>query len=326
MTHSLTVSAPPAIRASADVLVLIDQFIAALNQRVQANTLAAATRDTYHNGIDRFVDFALARRAVDGDVILDWMEYLRGQGCTPGSINTWLAGVRAFFAWAEGKRYIAYNPARGIAGARRLQSKAKHKRDLLTDSEVLRVLAQPDESRGGRRDRAYLMLRAYTGVRDVELVRADVGAVETRGDRTVLAIQGKGHTEPDDYAVLLPEVEAALRDWLAVRHDVLVRAKKPQAGALFISLSNRTLGERLDLSSIRWMVKRYFRAAGVTGPKKTSHSLRHSAITSVIRHGGSLLKAQSLARHADPGTTAIYAHETDRLANPPEEYVRYDEK
>lgn len=325
MVQSLTIVAPPTIKASADVLALIDQFEASMDKRVQANTMAETTCQTYKSGIRRFVDFALSRRAVDGDVILDWLEYLRSRGGSPGSVNTWLTGVRAFFTWAEGHHYIAYNPAKGIKGAQRFQSKTKHKRDLLTDSEVLRVLAQPDASDGGKRDRAYLMLRAYTGVRDVELQRADVGAVETRGDRTVLAVQGKGHTESDDYAVLLPEVEAALRDWLAVRHDVLARAKKPQAGALFISLSNRTLGERIDLSSIRWMVKRYYRAAGITGAKKTSHSLRHSAITSVIRHGGSLLKAQSLARHADPGTTAIYAHETDRLEHPAEEFIHYEQ-
>ena len=79
------------------------------------------------------------------------------------------------------------------------------------------------------------------------------------------------------------------------------------------------------LRSIRRIVKRAYRLAGVRGAGKTSHSLRHSAITSAIRHGAPLPKVQSMARHASLNTTMIYYHELDRVEDPAEGYVRYDE-
>ena len=51
---------------------------------------------------------------------------------------------------------------------------------------------------------------------------------------------------------------------------------------LFVSLSRQNRGDRLGLRSIRGMVKRRYQDAGVVG-KRTTHSLRHSAITNANR-------------------------------------------
>ena len=84
------------------------------------------------------------------------------------------------------------------------------------------------------------------------------------------------------------------------------------------------LGQRLSLRSIRRIVKQAYRLAGVRGEGKTSHSLRHTAITSAIRHGAPLPKVQSMARHANLNTTMIYYHEVDRVEDPAEGYVDYE--
>lgn len=177
------------------------------------------------------------------------------------------------------------------------------------------VLSLPGQSDANIRDRAYLALRAYTAVRDVELHRADISDLKTRGDRAVLFIQGKGHQSKDDFVVLTQDAELAVRDWLRVRGS--------QAGPLFISFSNKTRGGRLSLRAIRGLVKAAYRKAGVIGVEKTSHSLRHSAITNAIVHGAPIEKAQHMARHRDIGTTSIYFHETDRLRAPAEDFIQY---
>ena len=79
----------------------------------------------------------------------------------------------------------------------------------------------------------------------------------------------------------------------------------------------------MGLSAIRHMVKGYYRKAGIFNGKKTSHSLRHSAISKVAKHD--LLKARQVARQVSIDTTMIYVHEQDRLSNPGEAFIDYGE-
>ena len=69
----------------------------------------------------------------------------------------------------------------------------------------------------------------------------------------------------------------------------------------------------------------YFRQAEVISPDKTSHSMRHSAITKIVKHAGPL-KAQEAAGHANLSTTMIYYHEQNRLDDPGEAYIDYDDE
>ncbi|MBI5032472.1 MAG: tyrosine-type recombinase/integrase [Chloroflexi bacterium] len=129
----------------------------------------------------------------------------------------------------------------------------------------------------------------------------------------MLNVRGKGRAEKDEVLVIAhPDAESAMRDWFATRGD--------DAGALFVSFSNRSRGERLSLRSIRDTVKRYYKSAGVRGYRKTTHSLWHTAITNAVKHGAPVQKVQAMARHANIATTMIYYHETDRVENPAEQF------
>ena len=166
----------------------------------------------------------------------------------------------------------------------------------------------------GKRDNAILSIMLYTAARGVELHRADLADLQTQGGRLVLFVQGKGHGEKDDF-VVIAHAESALRDWLGVRGN--------KQGPLFCSLSNRSAGERLSLQAYRAMIKDYMRLAGVQGNKST-HSLRHTAITKAISEGVPLHKvSKGLARHASMDTTMIYFHELDRLTDPAEDHINY---
>lgn len=321
MASSLIIASQRTVAPSADAFALADEFICAMDRMVASKEMTIATRNTYKIGIDKFIDFAAAHRTVDANVIRDWIAALRAKHFKSATINTWLAGVRAFLRWAEGEHRIPFNPATGVKSAKHVGAHTQHVRDSLTDAEVLRVLTLPDATEAGTRDRAYLYLRAYTACRDIELHRARVADLQTKSGRLVLMVRGKGHIESDDFVVVVPEAEAAVRDWLAIRV-----AMPPGDGALFVSLSDRSHGKRLSLRAIRWLVKKYFLLAGITEQNKTSHSLRHSAITNAIRHGAPIQKAKSMARHANVETTLIYFHEHDRVTDPAEARIRYGQE
>jgi integrase/recombinase XerC/integrase/recombinase XerD len=96
------------------------------------------------------------------------------------------------------------------------------------------------------------------------------------------------------------------------------------AGPLFTSLSNKSQGERLSRRALREIVKGHFQAAGVHGDNRTTHSLRHTAITAAIRNHVPAEKVRGMSRHASLDTLMIYYHETDRIDDPAEKYISYE--
>ena len=141
-TESGTELAPSAT----DFSPLITEWHAALDRRVAAGELAPATRSAYTIGAAKFIVWAQTQliAAVTRDTIRDWIAALRIAGHKPGSINTWLSGLRAFYAWALAEHRLTSDPTVGLKGAKRKGTTRQHKRAALTDREVVRVLRQPD--------------------------------------------------------------------------------------------------------------------------------------------------------------------------------------
>lgn len=313
-TNDLTTTTPGAIQPQ-DIESQLAGWLDWLDLRVSANEISKATANSYAHGARRYLTFATGTNPAEPDTIREWKAELL-KSYKPRSINTWLAGVKSFFGWLAETHRINFDPTQLIKGASRKGQSKKHVRETLTDSEIKRVLALPDPSTpAGARNAAILHTMAYTAVRTVEIYRANLEDLQTRGERLVLAVQGKGSREKDDFVILPPAAESAIRDWLAIR------GKKP--GPLFTSLSNRTQGQRLSLQALRALVVGYFKLAGVTGNKST-HSLRHTAITKMIRAGLSPVKVMSVSRHASVDTLMIYVHDVDRLEDPAENHISYE--
>jgi len=236
------------------------------------------------------------------------------------TVNLRLSALRSFYRFMVNTDRLPYNPASQVKGVKRHKSKM-HKRDRLADGEIMAVLDTCNTGTlAGVRDKAILSLCSYCGLRAIEVRRADIGNLVTQGDRLVLWVWGKGRKEADEFVVVPFHQEPVIRAWLAHRSTF---ADHTDADPLFISLSNRSRGGRLATRSIRAMVKARYAKAGVVGSKKTTHSLRHSAITNVIRHGGTPMQTQTFARHASYDTTLGYYHEAARLDNPAEDLISY---
>ena len=136
--------------------------------------------------------------------------------------------------------------------------------------------------------------------------RADIEDIKTIAGEKVLFIQGKGREEKDEYKKITPEVWEALSDYLEARTD------KSKKAPLFTGTSNRAKGERLTEPSISRIIKGVFKAAGYDSDRITAHSLRHTSVTMLLKAGATIQEAQQHARHADPATTGIYAHNIER--------------
>jgi site-specific recombinase XerD len=288
-----------------------------LDLRVQAQEIKQDTALTYSRGVMKFIDW-LGSKQPSPDIIRQWKAELLRDKKKISSVNAWLAGIRSFFEWLAEQGQIPFDPTQAIKGAKRKGANKTHVRELLTDREVIRLLAQPDrETREGVRDYAILCIMVYTAARGIEIHRADLEDLRTVDGALVLKVQGKGRDEKGEMLVLSNEVENAVRDWIVERGTA--------PGPLFTSFSNRSMEERLSRRALRLIVKRYIVAAGIHG-NKTTHSLRHTAITNAIRHGVPIQKVKGMSRHASLDTLMIYFHEVDRLTDPAEKHIRYSEE
>ncbi|MBN1936527.1 MAG: tyrosine-type recombinase/integrase [Anaerolineae bacterium] len=302
-----------------NIAALIDTWLAF----ERAEGASENTLDAYRKGIAVFRTWLDAHNETPGAVAAETVRQFKTgllKTYSAQTVNLRLSAVRSFYRYLVSHGRMPINPASEIKGAKRTKSR-RHKRDALSNGEVRDVLKTCNgKAPEAIRDRAMLILFAYCALREVEVHRANIGQLKTQGDRLVLEVQGKGRTEADEIVVIPHSQEAAIRAWLTVRMKIVPNG---DGDPLFISLSNRSHGSRLALRSIRAMVKQRYAQADVVGRRKTTHSLRHSAITNAIRRGATPLQVQQMARHSSFDTTLGYYHETARVDNPAEDLIDY---
>lgn len=280
--------------------------------------IASSTKATYRRSLRLFFRW-YEEREVTGISRADILAFKNDQlaRVKSNTAGTYLVSVRSFFKWAEASN-LHNNVAAGVKGTKPLRG---HRRDALTVAQVSRVLAvlQGDTLKA-KRDYAIFNLLVRTGARGIELHRASIADLRNKGGQTVLYVQGKGRQAKDDLLVITPSAEGPLRDYLSMRRASGVDPCRPES-PLFASLSNKTMGGPLSTRSLRQIVKGAMRKAGIDDDRISAHSLRHTAVTLALLGGASIQQAQALARHSDPATTMVYAHDVDRVSQPPERFV-----
>ena len=266
---------------------------------------------------------------LDRDSITGWKYRTDAHGnplkinCKPNTIAQYLRSVCQFFRWTAANSL--YPDIAANIHAPKLRHD-RHSKEALTAPEVLAIeksIAQRAQERTqaaqnaqkdtagrmqrsteqGKRIYAMYLLAVNAGLRTIELNRANVKDLVTKGGQTWLYIWGKGHTEPDQRKPLAPEVAAAVKEYLKSRTD------KPTGNSpLFVSTGNRSGGKRIAPTTISTMLKRAMQEAGFDSERITAHSLRHTAGTNVQEITGNLYATQLYMRHSNPATTEIYLH------------------
>lgn len=276
------------------------------------------TRDAYLCALRQLFAWASERSAefvsLDAEALLAWKAHLMTK-IKPSSANLYIAGVRAFYAWATATGAMKQNHAAALKSVKRIGITKRHSRGWLSDEEAQRLL----ELELPAREHALIALMLYTGARGIELLRADLSDVRCEGSACLLYVQGKGRVAGEkEPLVLTPPAQQALHAWIAERGQ--------QAGPLFISQANCSRGKRIAPSTLRWLIRSALNQAGITRQGISAHSLRHTAATNMLRNGGSIREAQLLLRHSSIETTMVYAHELDRMTAPPERWIDYSAK
>ncbi len=241
--------------------------------------------------------------------IVEYKNSLFAKGLSSLSVASYLTSLRKFYEWAEAEKLYA-NIVKGVKTPPRKQV---FKKQHLTEEKSAELLEHFHSL--SLRDYAIVNLILRTGLRTIEVVRADVGDITFKMDRRILRVHGKGHDEKDDFVVLTDKAYAPIAEYLKTR-------SKAKAGEpLFTSDSNRNTGERLTTRTISGLCKNGLKAVGLDGREFTAHSLRHTTAVMILKSGGELTDAQHVLRHSNPATTQIYTEsikEEMRLQEAPE--------
>lgn len=269
--------------------------------------VAPKSKETYRKAIKQFLVYIHenATSQPTRETVIEWRDSLKADH-KPTTIQTYLTAVKLFFRWLE-QEGIYKNVADHVKG---VKVSTGHKKDYLTSKQSHKVLASIDtDTLKGLRDYAIVGLMLTTGVRTIEVTRADIADLRTVGDTTVLFVQGKGKDEKADYVKLAPQVEDAIRAYITAR------GATEESEPLFTSTSRNNYGERMTTRSIRAIAKNSMVEAGFNSDRLTAHSMRHTAGTLALLNGASTREVQQLLRHSNINTTMIYAHELDREKN-----------
>ena len=235
------------------------------------------------------------------------------QGLTPRARRPLVAALRGFWAFAFGKD--------SVAGTLEYPSCGRPLPRSASLSHASRLLMQPDiETFLGLRDAAMIALLIGCGLRISGLVAMDeehlVWSHDEHGsERLTIRVTEKGKRERQ----MPVPIEAALLIRAYIGHPDLAaidRSRPNGHRVLWVSTRNQRvpvwdyIGEarRLSTRTVRQMIDRYGRRAGVPAGQRHPHALRHLYGTELAEADVDLIQRQALLGHARPETTEIYTH------------------
>ncbi|MCF0115734.1 MAG: tyrosine-type recombinase/integrase [Erysipelotrichaceae bacterium] len=263
------------------------------------------TLETYAKALKQFVLFLNGNDKPQRQDVINFRESIRTTH-KPTTCQTYLMAVKQFFKWLSS--IGAYpNIAENVKG---IKIDKGFKKDYLTSNQAKSVLENIDRTTlSGKRDYAIILLMLTTGLRTVEVQRANIEDLRNVADFTALFIQGKGREDKEEFVKVAPSVEKAINEYLNARG--VYRDSEP----LFGSVANRNSGERMTTRSISRLVKNSLIDADLNRERLTAHSLRHTTATLNLMNGGTLEETKQLLRHSNINTTLIYAHSLERANN-----------
>ncbi len=266
-----------------------------VERHASKNTLAA-----YRSDLLRFAHWATGRGIVDpaavgAEDVADHLVFLANGGIGDRSRARARTALRQWFRFLV-KEDVRKDDPTVLIDAPRFKSPLP---SVLSAAQVEAILAAPDDSPLGVRDRAMIEVMYATGLRVSELVNLPRHALDA--ETGIVRVIGKGDKERlvpiGDRALDL--VARYLRD-VRPLHDLAAASR-----ALFVS----ERGTAMTRQNFWYRLEIHARTADVRG-KVSPHTLRHSFATHLLENGVDLRHVQAMLGHADISTTQIYTHVT----------------
>ena len=216
-----------------------------------------------------------------------------GFGISATSRARKIAALRSFFKYLTDKAgLLEYNPISNLDSPKVSKPLPRY----LTAEDSMQLL---DSVSGPFAERDYCILTLFLncGMRVSELAGLNLG--DFQGD--TVRVLGKGNKERVLY------LNGACKDAVEAYLSTRIKPHDVDKYAFFVS-RNRN---RISVQTVKWLVKKHVREAGLNADKMSPHKLRHTAATLMYQNGVDIRSLQSILGHENLNTTMIYTHVED---------------
>jgi len=282
---------PRAQKAAPPERVDVDALLEIYREWLARQSLAARSRDAYAAQVARFLGWLASyehgARALSDPHVRDWAvrDYKRHVKTearwAPASVNQALAAIDNFYrSLGAGRPEVPREDLPQLAPR------------ALAEGEQRQFLRAVEASPSPR-DRAIATVFFYTALRLSELAAlelADVSVTARRGMVRVRAGKGDAYRE----VPLNSACRNALDEWSQAR------VASGEVEALWLSRQ----GTRMSSRAIDLVIRRLAKDAGL---ELSAHTLRHTAVTNLIRSGADVVLVAEIAGHRRLDTTRRYS-------------------
>lgn len=206
----------------------------------------------------------------------------------PSTVNKQMAALDNFAAW------------RGLGKAAVKRQELPQRAPRALEPRAVTRYLRAVEACPSARDRAIAYTPLYAGARVAEVAALDVADAALSARKGTLRLTGKG--EKSRTVPVHAKLREALSAWLAERPG-WPGAETP---ALFVSRR----GTRLTTDAIGDVLDGITKAAGLDD-RITPHTLRHTAISTLVREGVDIVTVAEFAGHSRLETTRAYSLPTE---------------
>lgn len=232
-----------------------------------------------------------------------YIALLRAEKKSDYTIRLYSTVMKSFFKFLGRKGYYADITAEVKVS---LKKSKTHNRKALTQSQAERLIgAIVGTDIVSCRNRAIIALALTTGVRTVEIARANREDFSEADGFWALKVQGKGRLTKDETVKVVPWVAQMILSYLDLRGSV--KGDDP----LFASTArnNSRYGNRYSEQSVGKMIKATMKSVGIDDKQISAHSTRHYAATTAIKQGVDLREVSDMLRHSSLDVTMTYLHD-----------------
>ncbi len=281
---------PRAQKTAHAAVVDVDALLATYRGWLARQALAARSREAYAAQVAAFLAWLAASEhgagaLSDGHVrdwaVRDYKRHVKTESrWAPASVNQALAAIDNFYrSLGAGRPDVAREDLPQLAPR------------ALEEDEQRRFLRAVEASPSPR-DRAIATVFFYTALRLSELADLELEDVSVTARRGMVRVRaGKGDAYRE--VPLNSACRKALDDWSEAR-------AASEVGALWLSRQ----GTRMSSRAIDLVIRRLAKDAGLV---LSAHTLRHTAVTNLIRSGADVVLVAEIAGHRRLDTTRRYS-------------------
>lgn len=258
--------------------------------------LSDASISSYRQDLNQYNNYLTEKnvtsvKSITTETLVTFLQFLSIEGKSYKTIRRMQSTLRNFHQFLQLEQVSETNPALRL-------STPKMEKDLpvvLTIEEMETLLASPDSSTQGKRDKVIMELFYASGLRVSELINLRLSDLNLA--MGFIHVYGKGDKER-----IVPTTEYVselLESYISNERISLL--KDENIDTLF--LTNR--GKGFTRQGLWKTIKKYVALSGIR-KNITPHTFRHSFATHLIENGADLRAVQEMLGHSDISTTQVY--------------------